>query len=412
MRPSLFVLVLAGMSSLPCHAQNAKPEPPEDTREFHLLWPEGAPYAHGEEETDRPRVFPYLLPEDQRNGAAVVVCPGGGYGGLAADHEGHQIGEFLNSFGVTAFVLHYRLGTQDYHYPTQLADVQRALRWVRHRAPEYGIDPQRIGVMGFSAGGHLTSMAGTLYDRKAYEAADETDQESARPDFMILCYPVISMSTDYGHKGSRVNLIGDPKVTPDSEAARSVSSELNVTDDTPPAFIFQTMEDTVVPAQNSLLFYNALLEHGIPSEMHIYQKGPHGVGLFRADPNTGAWSNQLKRWMRGNGILGSGERAAISGEVTLDGLPVSWGGITFTPEDPDLPTTTLRIRRGKFSAPAESGPIVGKSAVTFEASIWEQTRAPEDGVIRTDRLSPDSAEPLSVAVKAGKNEVSYELKSR
>lgn len=377
------------------------------------LWPEGAtPYLNeSAAETGRPKLEIYRAPEEAANGAAVVVCPGGGYGGLAIDHEGRQIAQWLNSHGISAFVLHYRLGSYGYHFPVQLADVQRAIRTVRAGAAEYAVDPARIGVMGFSAGGHLASMAATLFGEKAYESSDAIDQAGARPDFAVLCYAVIAMNEEFTHKGSRRNLLG-PEKADDPEAVRHVASQLNVTADTPPTFLFHTSADTTVPSENAVSFYQALMKHGVPCEMHIYQDGPHGVGLFQGDPILGTWPGHLYDWLKTNGFLAAGfQRVAVSGEVTLDGTPVSWGNVTFHPGDPNLPETTLRIHAGKFKAAAEGGPVAAKSALTFSASIWEATRMPGDRVIQTDRLSPSDAKPVSVEVKAGLAPLKFELRS-
>jgi len=376
------------------------------------IWPEGkTPYAKPKDtESGRPMVFVYQADEKSANGAAVVVCPGGGYGGLALDHEGHQIGQFFQEMGVTAVVLHYRLGSQGHHFPTQLADVQRAIRWTRSSSEKFKIDPGRIGVMGFSAGGHLASMAATKFDEKAYEPSDAIDDASARPNFAILCYPVIAMAQDFAHGGSRRNLLGG-NFAPDSDEAKHVSSDLNVTDKTPPTFIFHTDDDTVVPAENPVSFYLALRKHKIPAEMHIYKPGPHGVGLFAGDPVLSTWSKHLTDWMRDSGFLsGDVTRNSVSGKVALDGHPVSWGSVTFHPENPNLPVTTLRIRNGGFKGDVAA--TTGK--LTFAGSIWEKTRDPKDRVITLDSLSPSSAEPVLFEVKADTENapLNFDLKSR
>ncbi|MCB1065948.1 MAG: alpha/beta hydrolase [Verrucomicrobiae bacterium] len=375
------------------------------------LWPEGkTPYAlEGDAETGRPKLYPYLVPAEKANGCAVVVTPGGGYGGLAADHEGDQIAQWWNERGVSAFVLHYRLGSHGHHFPTQLADVQRAIRTVRSKAGEWHVDPERIGVMGFSAGGHLASMAATKYGDLAYDASDAIDEASARPDFAVLCYPVISMQTGVTHAGSRNNLLGPDKAN-DPEAANAVSSELNVTAETPPTFIFQTDEDTAVPAENAVGFYLALRKHGVPAEMHIYQRGPHGVGLYLGDPITGTWSGLLDNWMRANGRYApAAKRVAVSGKVTLDGHPVGWGSVTFLPENPALPFTTARVMGGKFSLPQPQGPPVGKCHLSFTASIWETTKEASDRVIQRDRLSQSDAEPATIEVTPGLEPLQFAL---
>lgn len=263
-----------------------------------LLWPQGAPGALGADEIDRPTLTPY--PAGTRaNGTGVVVCPGGGYRNLAMDHEGRQIARWLNSLGIAAFVLKYRLGPR-YHYPAQLQDAQRALRLVRSRAKEFGIATDRLGIWGFSAGGHLASTAGTHFDDGDPNAADPVEHVSSRPDFLILAYPVISLVTEYVHKGSRTNLLGDQ---PDPKLVETLSNETQVTSRTPPAFLFHTDEDKGVPAENSVLFYLALRKAGVPAELHIYQRGPHGVGLAQADPVLSSWPDRLRDWLKIRGLL-------------------------------------------------------------------------------------------------------------
>jgi acetyl esterase/lipase len=240
------------------------------------------------------------LPGNARGvGTGIVVCPGGGYGTLALEHEGRQIAEWVNSLGVAAFVLRYRLGPR-YHHPAPMQDVQRALRFVRNKAGEFGVAPNRIGVWGFSAGGHLASTAGTHFDTGDPTAADPVDRVSSRPDFMILAYPVISLVTEYAHSGSCRNLLGD---SPDTKLVESLSNERMVTADTPPTFLFHTNEDKGVPAENSVLFYLALRKAGVPAEIHIYERGRHGVGLARTDPVLSTWSARLSDWLGVRGLL-------------------------------------------------------------------------------------------------------------
>lgn len=264
-----------------------------------LLWPDGAPGALGEEESDKPTLMFHLAPEERAVGTAVVVCPGGGYGALAMDHEGRQIAQWLNTIGIHAFILRYRLGPR-YRHPVQIGDAQRAIRTVRARAAELGIDPNRIGVWGFSAGGHLASTAATRFDDGNPGAADPIERVSSRPDFAILAYPVISFTTDYTHRGSLRNLLGE---NPDPELVRSLSNELQVSARTPPTFLFHTNEDTGVPPENSVLFYLALRRYGIPAEMHIYERGRHGLGLAATDAAVGTWPARLADWLRERGLL-------------------------------------------------------------------------------------------------------------
>jgi acetyl esterase/lipase len=263
------------------------------------LYSGAVPGAVGEEELDKPTLTRYLADPAKSTGTAVVVCPGGGYGALAMDHEGKQIAAFLNSHGVLAFVLKYRLGPR-YRHPAPLHDAQRAIRTVRSRAKDYGIMADRIGIWGFSAGGHLASTAATHFDAGKPESADAIDRVSSRPDFAILAYPVISFTTEYVHKGSRRNLLGD---NPDAALVELLSNEKQVTAQTPPTFLFHTTADTGVPPENSVLFYLALRKAGVPAEMHIYERGRHGVGLAPTDPVLATWSARLVDWMRIHGWL-------------------------------------------------------------------------------------------------------------
>jgi acetyl esterase/lipase len=275
---------------------------PQAERPRFDLWPKGAPGAAGDEEKDKPSLTVYAPPAEKANGCAVVVCPGGGYGHLAVGHEGHDVGEWFNSFGVTAFVLRYRIAPH-YKHPAPLLDVQRALRTVRSRAGEWKIDPARIGVMGFSAGGHLASTAGTHFDKGNPEAADTIDRASCRPDFMILVYPVISFTSDFTHKGSMRNLLGSD---PSPELVENLSNEKQVTKETPPAFLMHTTGDTGVPPENSIVFYLALRKAGVPAEMHIYEQGRHGLGLARDVPALSSWPKRCQDWLDVRGLLKPG----------------------------------------------------------------------------------------------------------
>ena len=266
---------------------------------LELLWPNGAPGAVGDEEKDKPSITVYLPVADKANGAGVVVCPGGGYGALAVDHEGKQVADWLNANGVAAFVLRYRIAPR-YKHPAPLEDAQRAIRTVRARASEWKVDPNRLGILGFSAGGHLTSTAATHFDRGNKDAADPIDRVSCRPDFAVLVYPVISFTTDYTHKGSRKNLLGE---NPDEKLVESLSNELQVTAETPPTFLVHTNEDSGVPPENSVLFYLALRKAKVPAEMHIYEKGRHGLGLGPNDPAFSTWPQHCITWLRGRGLL-------------------------------------------------------------------------------------------------------------
>ena len=257
-----------------------------------LLWPDGAPGAVGTDDVDKPSLTFYLPDAATATGTAIVVCPGGGYRNLAMDHEGKQVAEWLNSLGVAAFVLKYRLGPR-YHHPAMMQDVQRAIQIVRSRASEFKIAADRIGVMGFSAGGHLASTAATHF-------AKDSNGVSSRPDFAILCYPVITMRDPFVHKGSRENLLGK---NPDPKLIEEMSNETQVTAETPPTFLFHTSDDPGVPAQNSVYFYLALRKAGVPAEMHLFEHGRHGVGLAQNEPALKIWPSLLENWLRARDLV-------------------------------------------------------------------------------------------------------------
>lgn len=373
------------------------------------LWPQGAPLAKGQEDKDQPFVEVWRAPADKANGAAFVVCPGGGYGGLAADHEGTQVARWFNGLGVTAFVLHYRLGSQGYHYPVQLIDVQRAIRHVRANAKAYAIDPGRVGIVGFSAGGHLSSMAATLFEEKPEGmTADEVDALSARPDVAAPTYAVISMIDEFAHSGSRKNLLGPDNNT--DEMARRVSTHLRVTARTPPVFLFQTDEDTVVPAENAVSFYLACRKHGVPAELHCYRPGPHGVGLFLGDPVLGTWSGHFRDWLRNQGFFRPSPRAAVTGSLSVNGTPVSWGSIVFTPEDSAQAVACARVMRGRFKLDAANGPVVGRVRLTVSHSAADvpglQTA---DGTATVSEAAP-GAGPWVVELREGENVLDLQLR--
>jgi acetyl esterase/lipase len=291
-RQLLPILVFVAVASGGAAAQ--QPPLPIQDGQVIPLWTGQAPGALGSADTDIPAITVYLPRTVAPNTPAVVICPGGSYRALASNHEGRQVASYLNSLGVAAFVLRYRLGPR-YHHPIELGDAQRAIRLVRSHAADWRLDPARIGIVGFSAGGHLAMTASTHVDSGAAGAADAVDRVNSRPDFAVLGYPVISMTEEWTHKGSRTNLLGE---TPDPELAKSLSGERAVTKETPPTFLFQTSEDTVVPAENSVHYYLALRKAGVPAEMHVFERGPHGVGLGNDDAALSEWSTLLANWLR------------------------------------------------------------------------------------------------------------------
>jgi acetyl esterase/lipase len=264
------------------------------------LWPEGAPGALGKEDKDIPTLTPYLPDPGKATGAAVVICPGGGYG-MLAPHEGVQYARFLNEYGIAGFVLKYRLGSSGYRHPAMLQDAARAVRLMRTRAGEWKVDPKRIGIMGSSAGGHLASTLLTHFDAGQADAADPIERQSSRPDLGILCYAVISLG-EFGHRGTMNNLLGKD---PSPELVRLLSNELQVTKETPPCFIWHTYEDNAVPVENSLQFAEALCKAGVPCDLHIYQKGQHGIGLGTSDWNPEKrhpWTHDCIFWLQAQGF--------------------------------------------------------------------------------------------------------------
>ncbi len=294
LRKIITLWAILAMASL---AKAAEPQ----TREV-LLWPEGAPGAVGNEDADKPSLLLYVLPTSSAPRSAVVVCPGGGYVGLAMSYEGRDIAAWLNARGMDGFVLKYRLGPR-YHYPAMLLDAQRAVRYVRSHAQEFGVAADRIGIWGFSAGGHLAAMTGTHFDSGNPAAPDPIDRANSRPDFMILAYPVITCTEPFMHVGSCSQLLAgrfDPKL------AELVSNEKQVTPQTPPAFLFHTDDDNGVSSLNSVYFYLALKKAGVPAEIHIYAHGPHGVGLAPKDPILSTWPRRLEDWLKVRRFLPSG----------------------------------------------------------------------------------------------------------
>ncbi len=273
---------------------------PGQTNPALPLWPDGVPGALGKDSKDIPTLTPFLPPAEKASGAAIVICPGGGYGGLA-DHEGSQYARWLNEQGIAGFVLKYRLGSAGYRHPAMLQDAARALRIVRSRAEEWKLDTKRIGIMGSSAGGHLASTLATHYDGGKSDASDLIERVSSRPDLAILCYPVISMGEN-GHAGSRNNLLGKD---PAPELIKLLSNELQVTKDTPPCFIWHTWEDKGVKIENALSFASALQAAGVRFDLHVYERGPHGLGLGTREwqpEKRHPWTRDCEFWLKERGF--------------------------------------------------------------------------------------------------------------
>ena len=252
------------------------------------LWAGMNPPVEEGDTAQEPTITPYFPPVWKASRRAVVIFPGGGYFDLA-EHEGKGYAEYFADKGYCCFVVKYRLGSQGYHHPAELSDAARAVRLVRTHADELGISPDRIGVMGSSAGAHLAATLGNLYEQALY-AADEDKTVSSRPDWLVLCYPVITFLDPFANTGSRCRLMGD---NPAPGLAEQLSCELSVTEKTPPSFIWHTWEDQGVLMENSLMYASALRKAGIRFELHIYEKGPHGIGLGNGHP----WAEECIRWM-------------------------------------------------------------------------------------------------------------------
>ncbi len=311
------------------------------------LWPSGAPEAVGDLDIDRPQLTVHLPHENAATGAGIIVNPGGGYRILASDHEGLQVARWLNRRGLAAFVLRYRVGER-YHSDISLLDGLRAVRLVRHRAGDFGLDENRIGMLGFSAGGHLAVAVGTRWDGGDATANDVVERASSRPDFLVPIYAV----TNGILRGRK-----EDEYTP---------ADVRVNSLTPPTFLVHSHEDDIVPASQSTLFYDALLQAGVPAELHVYGYGEHGMGLAPGDPDFRQWPLLLANWLRRGGFLTSKPRQAVAGRVALDGKPMGMAWVTFLPVDVNAPPARTRIWRsedGKFAIPACHGVVAGPHRV-------------------------------------------------
>lgn len=274
------------------------------------LWPEGAPLAQGMEEADKPSITIYFPEKSKSSGAGVLLCPGGGYVTLALEHEGWQTAKWLNQQGITAAILRYRLGTWDhkkYKHPAMIFDATRAMRLFRSKAKEYGLNPEKIGVMGYSAGGHLASCLSNIYDGGNPKAKDPVERVSSKPNFAILIYPVISLKAKYSFEFGRGVLLGD---NADPKSVDSLSTETRVTPLTPSTFLMHTSDDGV-KCENSLYYFAALRENNVQGcELHIYERGGHGYGLYPLEKETtknperiADWSERLKNWLKNRGVV-------------------------------------------------------------------------------------------------------------
>ena len=301
--------LLATLFVLTCHMVNAQQELPlydnqpipnsRPVADGEIIDSSGHPVHYSYSKVSRPTLTVYLPAAGKSNGTAVIICPGGAYSHLAMTHEGTDVAKWLNSLGVTAFVLKYRLPSDETMIDKTigpLQDAQRAIQLVRQRAALWGVDAKRVGIMGFSAGGHLASTTGTHFDQITIENKDNI---SLRPDFMVLLYPVISFADSIGHRISRDCLLGKQ---PSPASVQKYSNELQVTAQTPPAFLMHAEDDKTVQVVNTLYFYQALQKNHVPAELHVYPKGGHGFGMH--NPTTkDQWTSRLENWLDDNGWL-------------------------------------------------------------------------------------------------------------
>ncbi len=316
------------------------------------LWPEGAPEAVGDLAIDRPQVTVHLPDPATATGAGIIINPGGGYRVLSSDEAGLQVARWLNRRGIAAFVLRYRVGER-YHSDVSLLDGLRAVRLVRHRAADLRVATNRLGMLGFSAGGHLAVAVGTRWDAGDANAVDPIERVSSRPDFLVPVYAVIN------------------GILRGRKEAEYTPADTRVNASTPPTFLVHTHEDGIVPASQSTLFYNALLEAGVAAELHIYGFGEHGTGLGAGDPDFGGWPKLMLNWLRRCGLLTQGERQAVTGRVTLDGKVMGRAWVTLLPLDGNAPPARVRTSRGedgRFSIPASHGVVPGPHRVEVHHS--------------------------------------------
>ncbi len=399
--------VSAGLAmAVGCAHNNASPASAmtsthQDHEKTVPLWPEGAPDAKGKDIKDIPTITAYLPAPEKATGAAVVINPGGGYWVLAADHEGVQVARWLNREGIAAFVLRYRV-QPDYEPEVAIADGKRAMRWVRARAPSMGISTDRIGMMGFSAGGNLASAVGTDPEAGAELGSpahsDEIERQPTRPDFLLLVYPAIS------HQVADKQMYGR-------------STEAFVGEDTPPSFLVHTHEDTLTPA-HSLRFYERLLELKIPAELHIFGNGPHGTGIGAGDPDLGQWRGLALRWLRRSGFLASGTRVAVQGVATVNGKPLAHGWLTLIPQNERFPIVAAYVgkKNGQFDIDSKHGPFPGRYRVqahllsTPESDMKIGKTSLDDAVLAESAAASKANDPLWIDVSASPAPLELHLK--
>ena len=333
------------------------------------LWGKQPPFSDGDGLHDEPMLTVHRPDPSSAVGCGIIVNPGGGYRSLASDHEGIQVAKWLNSIGVTAFVLRYRLGP-GYFTDISLIDALRAIKLVRFFSNTYGIDKKRVGMLGFSAGGHLACNAAVRYTSSSSEVRDEIDLELGKPDFVVPVYAVTN-----GEKRGR-------------KADEYVGVDTEVTKTTPPMFIVHNHKDSIVPASQSTLLYDALLQAGVDSELHIFNDGDHGLGLTVGDPDAGKWTELLKNWLVRRGFMTSKERLEVRGRVLLEQKPMGLGWVTLVPEEPNQPNALVRMHArndGFFTIPVQDGPTAGphRLEITLES---QQVRPSATGIFTLQEI--------------------------
>jgi acetyl esterase/lipase len=387
---ALFLVLLGAIFPLlAAEPAKAKAEP-----KVIPLWTDKVPGAVGEEDRDRPTLTIHLPEATKATGTGMIVCPGGGYTIHVVDHEGQQVARWLNSVGIAAFVLKYRLKPR-YQPSDALIDAKRAIRYVRQHAQEFGISPKRVGIIGFSAGGHLAACTGIDFDDGDAKAKDPVERQSCRPDFMV---PVYGGTT----------VVGDP-------GKKDIEGK-TFTAKAPPAFLVSTDGDK---ATDRLLdCYKALRKVGVPAELHVFGGyGPHGTGLGAGDPGIGAWPGQLHAWLRKSGLLTTAERTAVSGQITIDGKPLHRGWVTFIPLDsPNKPVACCYLthrQQGKFVLPAADGPCVGPHRIVVRQLATDLLTTPtlEDVVVFT-RANKTGKEEMRYEAKPGENQVNLDIRTK
>jgi acetyl esterase/lipase len=373
----------------------AEPEEAEHlVLETVYLWDGEAPNAKGDAPEDRPRIYVTRPAPEKGTGAAVIVCPGGGYGGRAMEHEGLQVCHWLNDLGVTALLLAYRVRGGGYTPDDAFTDAARAMRYLRHHADDYDIDPKRIGMIGFSAGGHLISRVGLDHDAGQPEADDPVERESSRPDFLMLCYA--PTATGPGPEDS-------------DQPPGTVSAA------TPPTFIFHTTEDRMEP-DGIMAWYQSLREAGVEAEMHVFGGyGPHGSGLSTGDVATGRWPELAAAWMRRSGFLTGKERASVEGTITIDGKPMYIGYVTFIPQESELDPVACAlvsgwIELGRYHIPVRHGPALGLHRVEVRHTALDPSTEPVmEGEALYTKFSPDDDRLMTAEIEPGLNVINIDI---